>query len=224
LSDPESGRPTKLQPNVVVATRAEPANAGTFILAPREGAYDELHQIIKDQRESAKDLPYPFFDRYLGWGHNFWWGEDLWEGIKADAKKWNFHAAHSDQGLLYYWVRYHEKQYTAFRGSVVENFVAGDTKSGVTLKESFNSTVIAAYSPNPNANPDCGVKFEYGCETPYSDFIHYTGKTKPCKRKFAVVCDFEFTFPLFLISFFLSLLFVDNVIHYLDSFRGIWLS
>jgi hypothetical protein len=105
LSDPDSelvknrrnGEPL-IQPNFVIATRGEPANGGCFMLAPRPDSYKEMLDIVEWQRETAKELGYPFFNRGNGWGHSFFSGRDQWDAIHEQGKKWRWHGSHVDQG------------------------------------------------------------------------------------------------------------------------------
>ena len=60
------GEEPLLQPNFIMASGAEPCNAGMFILEPKEGEWEALQQVIHHQHASAKDLPYPGFDNYDG--------------------------------------------------------------------------------------------------------------------------------------------------------------
>ena len=55
-----------LQPNFIMASRGEPCNAGMFILQPKIGEWDQLQAVIHEQHVTAKDLPYPKFDREYG--------------------------------------------------------------------------------------------------------------------------------------------------------------
>jgi hypothetical protein len=71
LSDPALHPHPILRPNLIVATRGEPCNTGMFIMNPEEGAWDELQGIIQRHHEKAKKLPYPHFNFFAGWGHNF---------------------------------------------------------------------------------------------------------------------------------------------------------
>ena len=177
------------QPNYIVATRGEPANAGLFMVSPKEGDYEALQKIIDDQRESARDLGYPFFDKINGWGHSFEAAGDKWEATKRSGVKWGFWCAHADQGLLYYWTKYYQKTVTIFRGNVVENWINGT--NGKPLKnETLDPIDIAKlYAPQGRSTilhnchneqaPD-----NYMCKMPYQDYMHYTGKSKPWQTGF----------------------------------------
>jgi hypothetical protein len=82
-----------IQPNLVVATRAEPTNAGFWLIAPAKGDHAVLQQIVRDHVDP--------FDRTVGWGHSFRDAGDRWEAVLTSYNKWKFWCAHLDQGLLY---------------------------------------------------------------------------------------------------------------------------
>jgi hypothetical protein len=82
-----------IQPNLVVATRAEPTNAGFWLVTPAKGDHAVLNQIVRDHVDP--------FDRTMGWGHSFVQAGDHWEAVLTRHNKWKFWCAHLDQGLLY---------------------------------------------------------------------------------------------------------------------------
>jgi hypothetical protein len=168
-----------IQPNFVIATKGEPANGGVFQFEPYPNAYKELQQIVHNQRESAKDLGYPYFSKIDGWGHSFSDAGDEWQGTQKSGQRWSWHGVHSDQGLIYYWVRYHKQRYTAFRGHVVDNYVPGPNGQPI-LQQTMNTSVIMDHEP-PNkivVHHPCG-KTDYNCrDPPYSNFRHMIGKSK----------------------------------------------
>jgi hypothetical protein len=200
ISDPESerskaviksanGNTTKplIKPNFIMATKGEPCNAGVFMVEPKPGDYRKLLDMVHAQREAAKHLPYPHFNKEFGWGHSFIKDGDEWQSTEKTGKRWTWHAVHSDQGLLYQWVRYHEGSYTAFRGNVVDNYVrdvSADTSTTHAmphLESSFSSQLIQAHEPPTKTvvHHPCGEN-DYNCRSaPYSNFRHFVGKSKP---------------------------------------------
>ena len=86
-----------LKENVVVNGPWEPANAGFFMLAPKEGDLDQVHSII-EQREKEAATSTIKFDEVVGWGHIIE-PPDEWVGRKERGRNWTFHFAFSDQGL-----------------------------------------------------------------------------------------------------------------------------
>ena len=168
-----------LQPNFIVASRGEPCNAGLFILEPKEGEWENLQAVITKQHEDAKDLPYPKFDRANGWGHNFRMARDQWEGIQQNGTRWDYHASHSDQGRLYYWVRYVKQQVSIAIGDKLVKYVPGEDGQPV-LKEAL----IRALHPHMTKEPlawqfHCDRKDSYQCTSPYREYAHFMGGSKP---------------------------------------------
>ena len=100
LMELSDGEHPLLQPNFIVATSGEPANAGCFVLEPKAGFYEELLQIIRGKEVASKGKGN--FNRKVGWGHDFRKHGDQWQGMKRSGNNWFFHGAQIDQGLLYY--------------------------------------------------------------------------------------------------------------------------
>jgi lipopolysaccharide biosynthesis glycosyltransferase len=190
LTDPEYAgertSPHLFRPNVIMASRGEPCNAGMFILQPEEGAWERVQEAIRTQRESAKDLEFPFFDWYDGWGHNFVEAGDHWDSIEVVSQRWRFHGGHSDQGLLYYYLRYIKQDVTFVIGNRTENWVAGNQSGQAELIERVPN-LVHEKSPEPSEPLwSCGVQnetqnidFAHVCLPIYRDFCHFMGISKP---------------------------------------------
>ena len=108
------------------------------------------------QHERAKTLPYPHFHRLDGWGHNFQDSHDYWEGVSKKATKWHFHAAHSDQGLMYYMAKFVQKDVSIGIGDRIQNWKAVDGEESPG-KESDIPGVLAKYQPEL-------LKYQYSCD------------------------------------------------------------
>jgi len=184
-SDPDHKQDLALRPNLIMASHGEPCNAGAFILQPEEGDWERLQQVIADQRQAGKELPYPHFDWEIGWGHNFTAEGDRWDSVSKYGVRWRFHAGHSDQGLLYYYLKYVKQDVSIVIGNRIENWIPGPSGKPQKMKELPN--VVDEKSPLP-AEPqyNCGVKdsrqdeyFYYLCFPIYRDFAHFMGKNKP---------------------------------------------
>ena len=173
-----------LKPNLIVASRGEPCNAGLFMLAPAESAWDDLKEVIRRQHESAKDLPYPKFDRSDGWGHNFQKAGDKWDAVEKSGVKWKYHASHSDQGLLYYWVKYHQQNVSLVIGESIENWSPGPEGKPV-LTTTMHRPLDNYTSPEPAAYKNkCDKKpSQWICAAPHRDYAHFMGGTKPWQKK-----------------------------------------
>lgn len=170
-----------LKKNVVIAGRQEPANGGFFMISPREGAYERIQELIDQKNERGRKLPYPHWDPIVGWGHKFE-EPDYWEKITAvRSTRWDFHGAFVDQGLLYHWVKYEEKSVSIFFNRHIQNWdvdEAGNSHLETTLH--LRST-LSDYSKRITCwkgNMQGGL-----CRPPFSDYVHYTGVSKPWLRE-----------------------------------------
>lgn len=193
LSDPDCvDVPTLLKPNMIYATRGEPSNGGMFMLEPLEGDTDMMEDIVRRQHESGQKLPYPHFDKIWGWGHSFIEAGDFWEGIKVKyGRRWAWHAAHADQGLLYYFAKYAKKDVSIIIGDRIQSWSANDgTKQGnlrgsndEPIRESDTPNTLLHYVQRPLLDKGgCsmeGQRLDWSCHPPYNGWVHFYGKTKP---------------------------------------------
>jgi hypothetical protein len=178
------------RPNVILATRGEPCNAGLFILQPTPMAYASLQTVIDEQHEAAKDLEYPKFDRRDGWGHNFERAGDKWDAIEESGTRWNYHASHSDQGLLFYYVKYYIQDVSIVIGNRTENWISSmpipdKNRLPIRISTIDNASLIHFTVPEPLAwqfSCDTGKSDFYTCNLPYRDYAHFSGKRKPWQR------------------------------------------
>jgi len=175
-----------LRPNFYVATAGEPSNAGFFMLSPRNGDYDKVLEIVRRQKESAKDLPGDAkFDKVLGWGHAIQ-PPDFWEttrlgGTTAKGTEWFFYCAPSDQGLLYYWTKYYKEDVSIMVRDDLKNWGAygankTHTRLDAQIRDPFaaltNETLKSAWS-------QCHRKHKWWCVSPHRDYEHLAGTLKP---------------------------------------------
>ena len=180
------------QPNYVVATKGEPSNGGLFMISPQEGDYEALQTIIHNQKESVKELGYPWWNKTDGWGHSFLEEGDMWEGTKKAGSKWGFWGAQSDQGLLYYWTKYYRKSVTIFRGNVVENWINGTNGKPMKNETLDPVNITQLYAPQSRSAilHNCHRRQaadNYNCKMPYQDHMHYTGKQKPWQQGYSAI-------------------------------------
>lgn len=181
LSDQSEGNDQNepvLRPNMIYASRGEPCNAGLFILEPKEGSWERVLQIIDEQHERGAKLPYPHFDKRVGWGHDFVAEGDFWESVQKKDARWNYHASHSDQGLLYYWVKYVVMDVSIAIGNRLQNWVPGDDGKHPKLA-SETTDALEKYSPQPLAKQ---MGMEHLQHPPYRDFVHFMGGDKPWQK------------------------------------------
>ena len=66
------------------------------MLSPKVGDLERLHQIMANQQERARDLPYPHFDENRGWGHVIR-APDMWWTInkRHSRRRWKFVGSHA---------------------------------------------------------------------------------------------------------------------------------
>jgi hypothetical protein len=181
-----------LKPNVLRATRAEPANAGFFVLEPGPGKFDQLQEII-DRREidALNRTLHHNFDNTMGWGVSLA-PTGGWKGTHQGGNNWKFWYGAADQGLLYYWAKFIEQNVTLLIGETFENWGSRiDEDSGVRMP------VLEASYPAPfddfrgismqpfYKNSDCitnhakkGSDSAF-CHEPVRSLHHFYGKNKP---------------------------------------------
>lgn len=151
------------EPNFVVNGLQSPANGGFFLLTPHNGDLEAVNQLIHE-RESAE------FDPAAGWGHV---GPTDWSSETNNGTLWDFNGAWSDQGLLYYWIRYVQKSVSILqKDGRIENWEVLDDEDGgpAELVERIHPHAIQL--PNP-------VYCWSRCTTFWSMFVHFTARTKP---------------------------------------------
>jgi len=178
-----------LRPNLILATKGEPCNTAMFMVTPNETNWKTFQEVVKRQREEGKTLPYPHFDVIRGWGHDFRKAGAPWEAIVAkDFYKWDFHASHSDQGLMYYLMKFAIKDVSIVIGEKLQNWMPGNDEKA---RKSFDGTFLTEINdkglskllPPPPPNY-CNTK-KFKCrDIPYMDFLHFSGEEKPWQNNF----------------------------------------
>jgi hypothetical protein len=178
LSD---GPNATIMENVVVMGEMEPANAGFFMLAPGDGEYDRLLDIVHQREiEAASMTTWPKFDVIKGWGHIIE-PDDQWESRKGlGGTKWDFHFAFSDQGLLFHWAKYVKQRVSIIHGvgginQAVQNWAPSSPAGKVVLKERLADPFKGWTKPR--------FRLYKPCRKFLCDFIHFTGKGKPWMHK-----------------------------------------
>merc|ERR1711907_820419 len=114
-----------LRPNLILATRGEPCNTAMFLVTPNATCYKNLQEAIVRKHRDGRLLPYPHFDRKIGWGWNFLSMNMTWEAINDKGRRWSWHAVHSDQGLMYYYAKFLVQDTSIVIGKKLQNFVPG---------------------------------------------------------------------------------------------------
>eukprot|EP00557_Chaetoceros_sp_GSL56_P008527 CAMPEP_0176490462 /NCGR_PEP_ID=MMETSP0200_2-20121128/7883_1 /TAXON_ID=947934 /ORGANISM="Chaetoceros sp., Strain GSL56" /LENGTH=525 /DNA_ID=CAMNT_0017887769 /DNA_START=29 /DNA_END=1606 /DNA_ORIENTATION=- len=190
LSDPDYTQvPTLLKPNMITASLGEPCNTGIFMVEPSKEGFEQYEKAFRQQRERAKTLPYPYFDKDEGWGHNFHEHGDSWQAVNKKSSKWIFHASHSDQGLMYYWAKYLRQNVTIFISDLVQNWKSGD--NGQPIMESEGRGILAPYQgkvlfqqwscDDPQRADESERRNSWRCVPFFEGFAHFVGKRKPWK-------------------------------------------
>jgi alpha-N-acetylglucosamine transferase len=182
----ESG---SLKPNVMLASRGEPCNTGVFLMHPEPGAWEELQGVIAKHHEQARKLPYPHFDKQNGWGHNHFAAGDTWEGILRNGKVWSFHAAHSDQGLWYYWGKYVKQDTSILIGNRIQHVSPGPNGQPLIVNGTLDD--LAKVEPEPaveifGCKTAPATSRDFRCNRVYRGFAHFMGDKKPWKGQTSV--------------------------------------
>jgi hypothetical protein len=168
-----------LKENLVMAGTSEPANGGFFMLKPSNTAVDRIRNIIHDKEARGAQLEYPHFDRKVGWGHVFE-GTDSFEFIRhRKASEWAFHGDFADQGLLYQWVKYEEKSVSVVFLDGIQNWGINSSTGELVLEAFIPLSTLNAFSNR--VNRQC-LKNHHPCQSPYNEFVHFTGTSKPWLR------------------------------------------
>jgi hypothetical protein len=109
----ESGRKPELRilDNLIVAWTGEPSNGGFFMLRPGPNEFQHLKGILL-RNHASRENSQNGFDLVEGWGRALQGTNDSWITLRERGQLWNFYAAQSDQGLLYYWTKYVKQNVT----------------------------------------------------------------------------------------------------------------
>jgi hypothetical protein len=173
-----------LRENLVIAWTKEPANGGFFMLQPDVAAYQQVQDTISQQHESARHLPAPYFDKINGWGHAMT-PDNPWLTFRRRMKghKWSFYAAHSDQGLLYHYVKFLRRSVSIVLAKAVQNWIPGPNGTVVLeheLHEPFAKFTCrrgrrsrAQYMLHPATGNTLAMT------PPFCDFAHFYSVFKP---------------------------------------------
>ena len=173
--------------NLILAHMSVPASGGIFVLTPNHSDYLLLTKLIIDvQKYNYSNRSYPYWDINRGWGHTIQY-PDVWKKVTGSDggglnTKWDFYGSHTDQGLLYHYVKY----------------IKGN-ESSIIINDIVEQYDYYDYYYDSNNNEEGGnsnkiiKKYEYDLEdvfrskksrknSPYSDFIHFTANEKPWYR------------------------------------------
>ncbi len=190
LSVGDGTSPPLLRPNLVLATKGEPCNTALFMVEPRDDGWKFLQDTILRQHIEGAKLPYPHFNKTRGWGYSFMDNADPWDAVNTKRKwRWGFHAAHSDQGLFYYYAKFGMKDTSIMLGDVLQNFVPG--ADGGKHKKDFEGDFREAIADRGLTHllPPAEATIKYRClgqqsqflcnALPYAHIVHFAGDDKP---------------------------------------------
>jgi hypothetical protein len=179
-----------LKENVVLSCRKEPGHAGLFMLSPGPGKFDEIQQIIRRREEEALNMSFPYWDNEIGWGHRFNNVTDYWrseDGTKGTL--WDWWASFADQGLIYYWAKYHEKSTSIIIGHEVESWGA-DENGVLRLERIITGGPLNSFTCVPRP------RNSYFRASPYRDYMHFTGRKKPWDKNYTLLEKMKTSDPL----------------------------
>lgn len=161
--------------NVIIAGDEEPANGGFFLLTPGTERMEELWSIVDRVRAYNRNGSI-CFDEVKGWGHIIE-PPDKWHGRYDEGRNWSFYGVESDQGLLYYYVKYFRQNVTII-GSPdqgIENWGSKDGKAWLETTLKFNE-VFPRYARPIRQD---GI----ACDSWLCDYFHFGADTKPWLQK-----------------------------------------
>lgn len=185
LSEPQDTNANPfLKENVVLSLNGEAGHAGFFMLTPGSGKFEQLQNIIRRREEEALTMEPPYWDPVVGWGQPFNATNDFWRSPKQEkGLLWDWWSAFADQGLIYYWAKYHEKSTSIIIHSEVEQW--GKDKAGnLQLEHTSTGSELTNFT--------CVTGSHMAVEKyppPYRDYIHFTGRSKPWDHKYSHLDD-----------------------------------
>ena len=171
----------------------------------KPGPIQDMQKIIEWRERFALESPYPYFDPVLGWGQVLT-EDDKWVAKAKSGTNWTFLAAFADQGLLYYYTKYHQKSVSILmRSGAVENWGEvnttlpnGTVTSSVRLIETLKQPFDHINSSRVTGIPGRHNHFKM----PTNSMVHFTGNKKPwmgggppedCCHNATSCCDSEET-------------------------------
>ena len=175
------------QENVGLGYNNEPTNGGLFMMKPNKTDYQALLRIVERREREGYH-----FNETLGWGHVMR-EDDPWECLRGTmSSKWDFYGSFTDQGLIYYWMKYVRKHVTLINGKTIKTWVPNITApSNPTPQLIYNIPTIQFFDnqyplvpkKHPmNVDPNHKSRaFIHNLEMypPYRDFHHFKEKFKP---------------------------------------------
>jgi alpha-N-acetylglucosamine transferase len=164
-----------LQDNVVMAYKTEPSSGGFFIVKPSSSDFERLQEIILEKEKRGLARKYPHWDEVEGWGTIITEDQPWKTTLGQTGTKWTWHGANCDQGLLYYFTKYVEKNVSIIIKRSIEHWGSDPDTQQPQLMSIDSSNTLYRYGCQ---NPPAQVRFSK-FTAPYNSFIHLTGRSKP---------------------------------------------
>jgi hypothetical protein len=158
-----------LKENVIVAWNDEGANAGLFMMRPSLDNWESLQRAIRVKEERALQLGWPHWDEVEGWGRKIT-PPDYWRGTNGTKlTAWNWHAVFADQGLVYYWPKYVQKNVSIIVGREVETWSSTGGGGDVYLEAILKNPLVRYFNSSGFGHRP----------PPLNHIVHFTGRRKP---------------------------------------------
>mmetsp|Transcript_1545 Transcript_1545/g.2388 ORF Transcript_1545/g.2388 Transcript_1545/m.2388 type:complete len:280 (+) Transcript_1545:3-842(+) len=179
---------------VTVSDSVAPFAGGFFLVTPEEGEFERIIDIVRRHRNRKTNAT--IFDSRLGWGHVIA-PNDPWKAWFYPGNSWTFYAVHSDQGILYHWIRYERGNYTWIDTGSMETWRtvnAADVaywqnKSNYAVPKISGNRQIARVQKMDYAvaggplKAGCGApqldRHGWAKYVPFRDYYHFAGGAKP---------------------------------------------
>ena len=161
---------------VAMGQYVSPATGSIFLVTPKEGAFQQVMSIVRERLDKGG------FNQVDGWGHVIS-EPDFWKSMLERGRNWTFYGAHADQGLLYHWIKYVNKNWTLLFREYVETWRQVD--------DGYDSESYALEDGTRIAMVNRSKDFNFGCNSPrydrapwakyhlYADHYHFAGLRKP---------------------------------------------
>jgi hypothetical protein len=169
---------TTMKPNIILATKATPLIGGFFMLEPTLEGYAEAKRLV--YKKVVIDAGQKF-DRNNGWGVPLK-GDNVVYTNGGSTNQWSFLAANGDQGLLYHYARFVQRNVTQILSTRLIHY--GPGPNGTSIIESIDEVTrennpfrnITTLRPFSFPNPTCH-QMGFCHAGPYRDHAHFMGSS-----------------------------------------------
>jgi hypothetical protein len=185
-----------LRKHVLLAWWNEPASGGFFLMTPSQGDYEELHALVEAQERQVA-----IQNDFDGWGTlqgkelpDNWRGTPPWPAVGETipavkgivSNQWRWPGSFCDQGLLYYWTKYHQKDVSIINIDTFEHW--GKDGMGNLVRERVEDNSVlrskSCLADGMETEGHFGSNLHpmFIDKVPYRDFVHFTSSLKPWKQ------------------------------------------